>query len=126
MKLDTGQTDEQSLARLGKQASALLKDRRFSELVQLFGYAVAFDRDPISALEVDLDRCLAEIATVAEPASSSGETIRVKYFNPDGWNIVAIVECVCLVSGRFPVLLELVVSVNSGEFHIMIEDVSPA
>jgi hypothetical protein len=71
-----------------------------------------------------LDQCLATVRPVVEPQGRAGEGIRVKYFEPNKSNLVAVVECDCFVSQRFPILLELIVSSGRDGFHIMVEDVS--
>ena len=52
------------------------------------------------------------------------EQIKVKYFKPDESNLVALVERFCVVSRRFPVWLELIVSRGKDGLHLIVEQIS--
>ena len=79
MKLHAKQTDERSLSRLGEEASTLLIQRDYSGLVSRFGYALARDREPATALEADYLR-----ATASPLEGKRKDTmVKVKYFEPN-------------------------------------------
>ena len=53
MKLLPDQADEASLLLLGREAVSLLEKRDFELLADHFGYALAFGRSPLVAIEGD-------------------------------------------------------------------------
>ncbi|MGR9117577.1 MAG: hypothetical protein ACU85E_17665 [Gammaproteobacteria bacterium] len=121
MKLLPAQTDEHSLSSLGKAASAMLMRHDYSGLVNRFGYARAFDRDPATAIEADYSRAA---ASHIEAAPNEHFQVTVKYFKPNSTGLFAVVECIVPVAERAAVLLELIVTEKGEEKHIAVEDIS--
>jgi hypothetical protein len=114
------QTDERSLRAFGEEASALLRHHEYSTLVDRFGYALAFDRDPAAAIEEDYLRAAASPHQTAPDERS----IKVSYFKPNSAGLFALVECQVPLAQTSFVLLELVVTGSGEEKHITVEDVS--
>ena len=121
MKLSPNQIDVDSLALFGKEAIALVEERDFAALAAQFGYALAYDRDLALAIESDFKQCIAEAES---PSSNSSQSIQVKYFKPNDTKLYALVECVTPVSSSATVLIELIVTGNSEEKHIGLEQIS--
>ncbi|MDR0275428.1 MAG: hypothetical protein LBI48_08845 [Burkholderiaceae bacterium] len=113
-----------ALAALGVQAARLLCDGDFSALAKNFGYLLKFERDPASALQTDLLRCLSDLQASCLNAASLPEP-RVSYFQPNEQpGLFALVEQDIPTDNNKYVLLELVVMGWEPEKHIYIEDIS--
>jgi hypothetical protein len=125
MKITDDQTDPRSLADLGSQAVQLLCSGNFSALAQQFGYALAYDRDPASAIRDELGLSLAEIgaSTLGQPPTSVPS---VSYFKPNDTGLFALVEQQIPTDGSGHVLLELIVSARGSDGHVVLEQVSAA
>jgi len=121
MKLLPKQIDESALASLGKEAATMLMQRDYESLASRFGYALAYGRELAAAIEEDYERAT---ATPIETKSNVSSSVKVKYFTPNDSGLFAVVECVVPVARKSAVLLELVVSGNSQEKHITVEDIS--
>lgn len=125
MKITGDQTGSRSLAELGSLAVQLLCAGDFPGLAQQFGYALAYDRDPASAIREELGLTFAEIG-----ASSLGpppDTVpSVSYFKPNDTGLFALVEQRIPTDGNGNVLLELIVSVHGADKHVVLEQVSAA
>ena len=121
MKLLANQTDESTLASFGKEAAAMLMQRDYASLASRFGYALAYGRELAAAIEEDYERAAATpVGTTPDTLSS----VKVKYFTPNSRGLFAVVECVVPVAEKSDVLLELVVTGNTEEKHITVEDIS--
>lgn len=121
MKLSPNQTDEAALTRFGEEAIALVQNKEFSVLAEYFGYALAFGRNPSTAIEDDFAQCLSE---ASGPSSQFSRSIEVKYFKSNSIPLFALVECVIPISQGMAVLLELVVAGDGAEKHITLEQIS--
>lgn len=125
MKITDDQTDSRSLAELCSLASQLLCSGDFSSLAEQFGYALAFDRDPASAIREELILSLAEIG-----ASSLGEAPTsppsVSYFQPNDTALFALVEQLIPTDSDGHILLEVIVSSRGADKHVELEQISAA
>jgi hypothetical protein len=125
MKPTLSNLDDPELGQLGVGASRLLCSGQLLALHEQFGYALAFDRDPIVALENDVAAVLAEVG-----ASGFGDadhiTYRVSHFEPSEEGLISLVECLVPTSNRREVLVELVLSTNGSERYLTLEQVSSA
>jgi len=123
MKITDDQTTPQQLADLGLHAVQLLCAGDFSALAQQFGYALAHDRDPASAIRDELALSLTEIgASALGPPPTAPLT--VGYFKPNSTGLFAHVEQRIPTDGNGHVLLELIVSAKGAYKHIVLEQVS--
>ena len=121
MKLLPSQTDEVSLSAFGEEARALLMRHDYAGLANRFGYALAYDRAPSAAIEVDFLRAAASPHKVA---SGAHLPIVIKYFAPNDTGLFAVVECTVPIADGAAVLLELIVAGKGAEKHITVEDIS--
>ena len=95
--------------------------RDYSGLANRFGYALAYDRAPAAAIEIDF------LSAVASPHSVHSDACPqtvVKYFAPNDTGLFATVECTVPVAPGAAVLLELIVSGRGEEKNITVEDIS--
>lgn len=123
LKLLSTQTDETTLLLFGEEARTLLINHDFSGLAARFGYALAYERAPSTALEVDF-LCA---ATSPLPAISTKNTpVSVKYFAPNEIGLFALIECLVPVTQDASVLIELIVAGKGEEKHITVEGISGA
>jgi len=120
MRLSPAQTDEKTLAKFGAEAVSLIKNRNFSELAERFGYALAYDRGVVQAIEEDFEQCLFEAEV---QSSQNSPSIEVKYFKPNTVPLYAVVECITPINEEATVLIELVVT-GSDEKYITLEQIS--
>jgi hypothetical protein len=125
MKIADDQTDPQSLAALGSVAVDLLCSGNFAALAQKFGYALAYDRDPASAIREELGLSLTEIGAsrLGQPPALRPS---VSYFKPNDTGLFALVEQLIPTDGSGHVLLELIVSGQASDRHVVLEQVSAA
>jgi len=54
MKLLKSQADETTLTNFGAKAAQLIKEQKYCELVEKFGYALAHDREKAEAVREDM------------------------------------------------------------------------
>ena len=106
-------------------ASRLLCTGNFRSLHEQFGYALAFDREPIMALESDVSAVLSEVG-----ASSFGDpneaNYKVSHFKPGEAGLISLVECLVPTSNGRQVLLELVLTEKGSARFLTLEQVSSA
>lgn len=124
MKLLASQIDEASLSQLGEEAVSLLEKRDFRSLADRFGYALAFDKDPATAIEEDLQSCINEFQTLPDPQNPAPPSIVVKYFKQNDSALFALVECVFTTSKGCPILAELIVTSKGEVKYATLEQVS--
>lgn len=124
MKLYESQTSETALAGLGDEAARLLSLGEYASLAGLFGYALAYSREPAAAIREDLGACLAETgATTVLPMAKNSAS--VKYFKPDKSALFALVECFMPTDIGAQVLMELIVTTDGSDKHLTLEQLSP-
>ncbi|OAM52810.1 hypothetical protein A7981_05050 [Methylovorus sp. MM2] len=121
MRISSAQTDENTLSGFGAEVVALVANKNFSLLAERFGYALAFGRDVVLAIQQDFEECLSE----AEKSSSRKSTsIQVKYFKSNDTGLYALVECVTAINEEISVLIELIVTGVGEEKYITLEQIS--
>ncbi len=117
--------EDPELGQLGLDASRLLCSGQLRSLHEQFGYALAFDRDPIMALESDVAAVLSGVG-----ASSFGDPNATKYkvshFKPGETGLISLVECLVPTNNGKQVLLELVLTKKGSERFLTLEQVSSA
>ncbi|RCS59393.1 hypothetical protein [Parvibium lacunae] len=123
MKLLHTQIDESSLIAFGEEARSLVLSHDYASLARKFGYALAYDRPPATAIEADYLSAIASPIT-AESDMYFPSTITVKFFSPNTTGLFAVVECPVPVDDKVAVLLELIVAGKGEEKHITVEDIS--
>jgi len=123
MQITHAQLEEDWLAAFGIEAVNLLCCGKFSDLAERFGYALAFDRNPMKAIEQDLACCLNELQAVAL-APLGRNAPKVSYFQPNDTGLVALLELLVPTNNGQQVLVELVVTGNGSELHITLEELS--
>jgi hypothetical protein len=126
MKLLASQIDEASLSRLGEEVVSLLKKRDFSSLADRFGYALAVERQPATAIEDDLRTSIAACEGLSDQQNAVMASVVVKYFNPNDSGLFALVECIFDAGKGCPVLAELIVSTDGKDKYASLEEVSSA
>jgi hypothetical protein len=127
MKLLDSQTDEASLARLGEEAIRHIKNQNYHALADRFGYALAFDRAQADAIQTDLLTCLSQSGVNATVSTAAAPEIAVKFFQPNGANLFAVVECTApLTGGSGRALVELIVTSTAEGKHVCLEQISYA
>jgi len=127
MKLLKSQADETTLTNFGAKAAQLIKEQKYCELVEKFGYALAHDREKAEAVREDIERCLSKDGSRRELSSFTQPKIVVKFFDPNYANLFVLVECWLPLKGMASnVLVELIVAGNENEKYLTLEDVSYA
>lgn len=121
MQLDRIQLSPEALTAIGAEARLMLLEKRFAELVDQFGYALAFDRSPAAALEADF---LIAASTSRKVLADSRPTISVGFFKPNDTGLLAVVNCPVVLADDTEVVLDLIVTGNEFERFITIEDIS--
>ncbi|TWT19432.1 hypothetical protein FQY83_13890 [Luteimonas marina] len=125
MKIMDGQTDVSSLADLGSVAVRLLCSGDFTALATQFGYALAYDRDPAVAIREELALSLSDLgaSTLGPPPD---QLPSVSYFEPNDTRLFALVEQYIPTDRTGHVLLELIVSSQGADKHVVLEQISAA
>ena len=123
MKLNA-QVDASALVSLGVEAVQLLSSANIRALVDRFGYARALGRDLMTAVQEDLQHCLAEIG--ATSFASEHPIPRVTYLERNSPGLFAVIECLVMTQNGSKLLLELVVTGRDAEKHVTLEDLSVA
>lgn len=116
--------NDAALTALGAEAVHLLCSGQLARLVQQFGYALAFDREPVAALEEDVRACLAETHALSFVAKAKTGAISVKYFKPNDANLLAAVECDVDTDNGAKAQVELIVTCSGSEVHVTLEQIS--
>jgi hypothetical protein len=122
VEISAAQTQLESLAALGIDAARLLGSGQFRQLADLFGYALAFGREPSAAIETDLAACLAELGA-SSLAAGSPPPPTVTFFEP-GSGLVAAIECLLPTHRPGTVSLELVVTAKGAHRHVTLEQLT--
>ena len=125
MQIADDQTAESSLAALGAEAAQLLCAGDIPALAARFGYALAFDREPVAAIREDLASCLAELQATGF-AQGHKHAVTVRYFEPNDSSIFALIECLAPTIDGPGVQLELVVTLAGTNKHVTLEQLSAA
>lgn len=115
--------DEQALSEFGRAAAQLLCEEDFQALGVHWGYAIALGRAPAAAIAEDLATCLRERGAMRLDIASMPPP-RVRYFDANDAGLFALVEQCIGTDGSGPVLLELIVSDDGTDRHVIIEQVS--
>jgi len=124
MKITDSQAFPEALAAFGHEAAELLSSGDFYALATKCGYALAFERDPATAIRDDLSAVLAELG-----ASSLGPPLSlpsVSRFKPNDTALIALVEQRIPANNGRHVLLELVVTAHAADRHLVLEQISAA
>ena len=112
------------LVALGEEAVALLCRGDLDTLARRYGYALSFGRDPARAIRDDLTRSLSEVGATSLASAPPACSTSVKYFQPDGSNLRAVIECLVPTANGAELLVELVVSSTGEEKHVTLEQIS--
>jgi hypothetical protein len=123
MRISHDQLEKGSLAALGVEVVQLLCAGKFSDLAERFGYALAFEREPATAIEEELALCLVELqATALTPIDN--HIPKVSYFKPNDTGLVALIELMVPANNGRGVLVELIVTGKGAERHVTLEQLS--
>lgn len=125
MQVDS-KIDSMSLASLGKEAVRLLCSGNISALADRFGYALAYSREPATAIQEDLNSLLSDLRAASLAPILEQPQPTVKYFGPNDSGLLALVECLTLAENGAKVLVELVVTGTESEKHVTLEQISAA
>jgi hypothetical protein len=123
MRITGDKIDSQSLADLGIQAVQMLCSGNLSVLAKEFGYALAYGRDPVSAISEELASSLAELGASALGLPPSTPPV-VSYFKSNSTGLFALVEQWIPTNGSGRVLLELIIIGQGAEKHATLEQIS--
>ena len=115
--------DDEFLAGLGEQAVRLVCAGNLHSLHTQFGYALAFDREPIEALKEDVAAVLAEIEAQCF-GDQSQLSVEVSHFKPNDTGLRSLVECLLPANNGRLILVELVVSTSGSESFLTLEQIS--
>jgi len=126
MKLSPNQMDETFLSHLGEEVALLLAKGDFQTIADRFGYALAFERSPATAIEEDLHACFSEFESLPTHRNPARGSIVVKYFNQNDPGLYAVVECVFFAAKGCPVLAELIVTSDGEDKYVSLEQISQA
>lgn len=124
MKMTDDQAAPEALAAFCDEAAQLLSTGDFHALASKFGYALAFERDPATAIRDDLSAILAELGAASFGPPSSLPSVR--RFAPNDTALIASVEQRIPTNNGRHVLIELVVSEHAAERHLVLEQISAA
>lgn len=124
MKLSLQHVEPKPLEALATEVGRLLMAGKFSELAARFGYAVALGRDTSTAIQQDLDACLAHFGD-GNLDPNAQPIIQVKYFKPND-QLHAVAECSLATASGHWLLAELVVCATGNDFHVTLEQISTA
>lgn len=121
MQISESQMDKRSLEEFAQEAASLLQHGNFLALAERFGYAMAYGREPASAIEADLSSGL-------EERGSAGRLpfVEIKYFNEEATErtgLVATIDCAACLAGDSAVQFSLVVTRRDSERYIWLESV---
>jgi hypothetical protein len=125
MKLAPSDLDQSSLARIGAEGAALISSGKLQALHTTFGYALAFDRAPLKALEDDIAAALAEVGASGFD-NSNQSSVKVSYFKQNDSGIDGLVACHIPASNGRHILAEFVFTRSTSEANLMLEQVSGA
>ena len=125
MQIADDQTSEPALAALGYEAVQLLCSGEIAALAARFGYALASDRQPVSAIQEDLASCLVQLQATGL-AGSQKPLVTVIFFEPNASSLFASIECVAPTIHGQGVLVELVVTYTGTRKHVVLEQPSAA
>ena len=125
MQITSAQRDVRSLEALGAEARRCLCAGDIESLHRHFGYALAFDRDPVIAIGEDLAVVLAEIGA-ARLECANQEVPRVSYIKVNDIGLIGIIESVIPTNNGKSVLLELIITTVGTETHVTFEQLSGA
>ncbi len=123
MQITNDQLEQQHLASLGLEAIQLLCSGEFPALANRFGYALAYDRDPAIVIQEDLTSCLTKLGANAL-APLSNPLPKVGYFKQNGTGLIALIEFLLLADNEKQLLVELIVTGNSTEKYLTLEQIS--
>jgi hypothetical protein len=125
MEISGNQLEEASLAAFGTEALQYLATGNIAALAERFGYALAFNQDPVNAIQRDLASSLTSVgASWLAPADTRAP--RVGYFKPNDTGLFALIEGHAPTNNGKAVLVELVVTGNEAEKHLTLEQISDA
>lgn len=121
MRISESQMDKRSLEQFAQEAASLLQHGNFVALAERFGYAMAYGREPASAIEADLSIRLQE-------RGSPGQLpfVDIKYFNEEATKstgLVAAIDCAAHLAGDAAVQYSLVVTRKDSDRYISLESV---
>lgn len=127
MKLPNDQIDEASLAKVGAEVVRLVKENKYREMADRFGYALAYGREKADAIREEIESCLIQDGTKRIVSMAAQPRIVVKYFKPNDSNLFAIVECtMALTENADEILVELIVTTKESEKYLSLEQISYA
>lgn len=121
MQISESQMDKRSLEQFAQEAASLFQHGDFLALAERFGDAMAYGREPASAIEADLSNRLEE-----RRLSGQLPFVDIKYFNEEATErsgLVAAIDCAAYLAGDSAVQFSLVVNRNDSLRYISLESV---
>ena len=127
MKITANHINDIELTKLGKQVISLIKGREYKKLADQFGYALAYEENPVDVIKKEIDRCLSELGKHSKFTEINGAEIIVKYFEDNDIGLVAVVECTLPIENNSSeMFVELIVTEKEGEYYVTLEQISNA
>ena len=123
MEISESETDRQSLERFGLEAIALLRAGAFGALVERFGYAMAYGREPASAIAMDLNTTWPDALAARR---DTAPYMQIKYFGVDAFEstgLVAVVECITCLADGSAVEFALAITGKDARRYVCLESV---
>lgn len=125
MTLTTKDLRVETLESVAREAAEIILSNDLALLHSRFGYALAFDRDPVLALRQDIEDSLREVGATAFTEPGHFE-VDVAYYPEAQAAPFAVIECSLPTDGSRPVLMELVVVLKDEIGHVTLEQFSGA
>jgi len=125
MKITRSQINERELTKFGFQATELIKEHKYKEVENRFGYALAFGKSPADVIKNEVTTCLSQAGIVAKLSANSKPNVVVKFFEENSTVLIAVVECTLVIeNGAGEILVELIVAGDDTETHLSLEQIS--
>ncbi|MBW2660307.1 MAG: hypothetical protein JRC87_12095 [Deltaproteobacteria bacterium] len=125
MKISTSQINEKELTKFGFQVTELIKEHKYKEIENHFGYALSFSESPADVIKNEITSCLSQAGNAAKLSTNSKQNVVVKFFEENNITLIAVVECALVIeNGVGEMLVELIVAGTDTETHLSLEQIS--
>jgi hypothetical protein len=114
--------NEHDLRLLGEEACRLVREGRYHDVAERFGYALAYGRDPAAAIKEDVERSVPPGEEYIIDLSNGDPTIKVTFLQQNSASLVAAVECYTRLPHGGVAGVDLVVTEPGGELRLTLED----
>ena len=122
MRLLSHQRNEGAIRELAREALDLLTSGRVEELVGLYGYATAFERDLASAVRADLAQALLD-ASGSKLLPMTLNDLRLVYYHESEIGLRAVIDCELRSREGRSVCISFAVTETETEQFFTLEDI---